>query len=77
MDSPLSSREKAALIFLVKLFKNMIMDPKLGVNFYVPISLVDENFDQAVRRDSDVEARFNFRHYFSKHLHGKDSLKDE
>lgn len=52
VDSPLTSREKAALIFLVKLFKNMIMDQKLGVYFYLPISLVDENFDQAVKRDS-------------------------
>lgn len=77
MDSPLTSREKAALIFLVKLFKNMIMDKQLGVNFYIPISKVDENFNSAVQRDSDINAIFHFRRYFSKHLHGKDYLKDE
>lgn len=77
MDSPLTGREKAALIFLVKLFKNMITDEKLGVNFYIPISMVDENFNQAVLRDSDKNAKFIFRRYFSKYLHGKDYLKDE
>ena len=77
MDSPLTSREKAAMIFLVKLFKNMIMDQKLGINFYIPISLVDENFDAAVKRDSDINAKFHFRRYFSKHLHGKNTIKDE
>lgn len=77
MDSPLTSREKAALIFLMKLFRNMIMDRDLGVNFYIPISLVDNNFETAVKRDSDVNGRFYFRKYFSKYLHGKDTLKDE
>ena len=77
MDSPLTSREKAAIIFLVKLFKNMIMDSKLGINFYIPISLVDENFDAAVKRDSDINATYYFRRYFSSYLHGKNTKKDE
>lgn len=77
MDSPLTGREKAALIFFVKLFKNMILDDKLGVNFYIPISFVDDNFNAAVMRDSDINGRFKFRRYFSQHLHGKDSYKDE
>lgn len=77
MDSPLTSREKAALIFFTKLMRNMILDEKLGVNFYIPISQADDNFRQAVERDSDINSRLHFRRYFSSYLHGQKTQCDE
>ena len=77
MDSPITSKEKAALIFFFTLIQRIIVDEKLGVSFYVPISSVDKNFDVAISRNSITEGKFIFRKYFSKYLHGKDFQKDD
>lgn len=38
---------------------------------------MDKNFETAVKRDSDINGRYHFRKYFSKYLHGKNTIKDE
>ena len=55
----------------------MILDHWLGVNFYIPISLVNENFSTASSKNSQVEGKFWTRWYFSFDLHGELCLKDE
>lgn len=55
----------------------MVLDRDLGVNFYIPISLTDANFEAAVQIDADRSSKFHFRKYFSRYLHGKDCSKDE
>ncbi len=77
MDSPLLAKEKTAMIFWSTLFHRMIINKELGVNFYLPISKINKNFEVAIRRGSQTNFKFYFRKYFSKSLHGKLSEKDE
>lgn len=77
MDLPITAREKSALVFLVTLFVRMINDKDLKVNFYVPMSKANDNFYKALERDADINSKFNFRKYFSGHLHKRDALKDD
>ena len=77
MDSPLTSKEKAALIYFFTMIQRICVDEKLRVSFYVPISSVDKNFDVAISRNSITEGKFIFRKYFSKYLHGKKFQKDD
>jgi len=77
MDVPITAREKTALIFFVTLFVRMILDQKLGVNLYVPISKVDSNFARCVLMNSDINEKFYFRRYFCEYLHGKNVRNDE
>lgn len=77
MDSPITDKETAALVFFSTLMQRMIVDEKLGLNFYVPISDVDKNFDTAIGRDSVDKGKFVFRKFFSKYIHGKNVNKDD
>lgn len=76
MDSPITNKEKTAMIFFVTLLQRIILDHKLGVNFYIPISKCDKNFEDAVKRDSILKSKFIFRRYFSEKLHG-DKVKED
>ena len=77
MDVPITAREKAALIFLVKLFVRIILDDKLKVSFYIPISKADQNFHNALLLNADLNQKFYFRKYFCEYLHGKKIYKDD
>ena len=77
MDNPITDREKAAVVFFFTLMQRMIVDEKLRVNFYIPISKCDENFSQAIIEDSMVKGRFWFRRYFCEYLHGDKTKSDE
>lgn len=77
MDSPITNKEKSALVFFTTLLQRIIVDKKMGINFYTPISKCDKNFDEAVKKDSILKSKFFFRKYFSKILHGEKVLKDD
>lgn len=44
MENVITYKEKTAFIILSTLLRRMISDPKLGLNLYIPISLLNENF---------------------------------
>lgn len=48
MENAITYKEKTALIYFVTLLHRMISDKKLGLNFYIPISKVNENFNKAI-----------------------------
>lgn len=50
-----------------------VLDPDLDLNFYLPISLVDENMKRAYEKGAAVNGKFWFR----KHPMGSKSAKDE
>ena len=64
MDSPITEIEKSLLTFLTTLFFRIVVDGKMDVNFYLPISLVDVNFQRAYQRDSLKNQKFYFRKHF-------------
>lgn len=70
MDSPLTEIEKSLLTFLTTIFFRIVTDPKLDINFYMPMTKVDENFHRAFKRDSTTEQRFFFRRHFCPKLPG-------
>ena len=77
MDSPITEREKSVLVFVATLFMRVVTDPFLDVDFYAPISVVDHNFDQAIKRDSLTSGRFLFRKHFCPLLPGYQPNNDE
>jgi glutamate--cysteine ligase catalytic subunit len=64
MDSPITEREKTSLVFMTTLFFRIVNDDKLKVDFYVPISTVDKNFEEAFKRDAISKGKFAFRKHF-------------
>lgn len=70
MDNVITYKEKMALIFFTTLLRRMIGDEKLGLNFYVPISKINENFERAVRREAFTKEKMFFRKYFCRAIHG-------
>lgn len=70
MDAPLTEIEKSLLTFLTTLFFRIVTSDKLDLDFYVPMSLVDENFRRAFARDSTTKQRFFFRRHFCAQLPG-------
>ena len=48
-------KEKVALVFLCVLLVRMINDDKLGLNFYIPMSLTHYNFKKISKRNSFVK----------------------
>ena len=70
MDNPILNKEKAAFTYFLVLFDRMIKDEKLGLNFYIPISLVDKNMDEAKKINAFSTRKFYHRKYFCKHFHG-------
>lgn len=77
MDNPITDREKAAVVFFFTLIQRMVVDEKLRVNFYIPISVCDDNFDQAIIQDAIIKGKFQFRRYFCEYLHGNKTRSDE
>ena len=77
MDLPITAKEKAAIVFFVTLFVRMILDKKLKVNFYIPISVADKNFHKGLLMNADINQKFYFRKYFSEYLHGEKVYEDE
>ena len=55
----------------------MIVDEKLGVNFYIPASVSERNKEKASFLDAFQKEKFIFRKYFAEILHGKKVEKDE
>lgn len=76
-DSPMLDKEKSVLVFLITLFNRIIVDEELGINFYIPMSLVDENFEKAHLYNALKEQKFWFRKYFCSKIHGNKVSKDE
>jgi len=70
MDSPITEREKTALVFITTLFFRIVNDEKLQVNFYIPISTVDKNYKEAFKRDAIVTGKFAFRKHFCPLIEG-------
>ncbi|KDQ08172.1 hypothetical protein BOTBODRAFT_118965 [Botryobasidium botryosum FD-172 SS1] len=59
MEVQLTDFENAAFaVFLILLSRAIV---KYGVNFYIPISLVDENMERAQKRSAVTEEKFWFR----------------
>ena len=77
MDSPITEKEKSILVFITTLFMRIVTDKKLDVNFYVPISVVDKNYDEAIKRDALVKGKFIFRKHFCPLLPGFEKDNDE
>ena len=55
----------------------MIVDQKLGVNLYVPISVVDDNFEKSIEKDAFRDIKIKVKKYFCKALHGDKVNNDE
>ncbi len=77
MDCLVLNCEKAAMVSLVKLFHRMIINDRYKVNFYIPMTLVNENMDKAQGRDAILHSRIWVRRYFSEKLHSENYHKDE
>ena len=64
LDLPATSREKYHVIYFTSLLQRIVTDPKLHVNFYIPISFADLNMLRCVKRDAVVKQKFYFRRHF-------------
>lgn len=76
-DSPMLNKEKSVLVFFITLFNRIITDRKMGVNFYIPMSLVDENIENSHLFSALKQKHFWFRKYFSQALHGDKVWEDQ
>lgn len=63
MDNVITYKEKMAFIIFLTLLRRMISDKKLGLNLYVPISKINENFERAILKDSFLKQKQYFRKY--------------
>lgn len=70
MDCPITEVEKSALVFLTTLFMRIVTDKDMNVNFYVPISVVDSNYNVAMKRESIKKGHLIVRKNFCKLLDG-------
>ena len=61
LDSPVTCKEKTALILLVTLLVRIISDEKFGANFYIPNSKVLDNYTRSRCIDSHISQKFHFR----------------
>lgn len=73
MDVQLTPSENSAYLNLVSALARIIIDQKFSLNFYIPMSLIHENFRRANLREAAVKQKFWFR----KHVMGPESDKDE
>lgn len=64
LELPLTLREKSHLIFFTTVFQRIITDPKIFINFYIPISLADKNMLRSVKRKALTDQKFYFRRNF-------------
>ena len=71
MDTPILNSEKTAFVLFTKLMHRLFVDQQLGVNFYIPMSKANENFNLAKTRNAFQQNKFTFRKYFSQELHGR------
>ena len=78
MEIQATEEENAAFLFFITLIRKMLSDDKLGLNFYMPITLVcifnyyglfkkvDQNFLQSEKRNAIIKEKFWFRkNYFN------------
>eukprot|EP00667_Euglena_gracilis_P001614 EG_transcript_1613 len=65
MEVQLTDFENAAFSIFTVLLSRIVLAFKL--NFYVPISLVDDNMDRAHRRDAVQTQKFHFRRHITDH----------
>lgn len=77
MENVLTYKEKMAFVIFVTLLRRMITDKKLGLNLYVPISKINENFDRAIKRNAFCEQKHFFRRFICESLQGKSVHTDE
>lgn len=77
MENVITYKEKVAFVFFATLMRRMISDEKLGLNFYLPISKINQNFQTAVKREAFSKQKMFFRKYFCKLIHGKLVENDE
>lgn len=55
MENTITYKEKTVLTMLATLIKRMICHKELGLNMYIPISKVNENYDRSIKVNSFVE----------------------
>ena len=55
MDCPPTTKEKTSLVFFTTLLTRIILDKKMKVNFYLPMSLVDQNFKKLISVNSHLK----------------------
>lgn len=77
MDNPITYKEKMAFIFFVTLFRRMISDKKLGLNFYLPITKINENYNRCILKDAFYSQKQYFRKYICEAIQGEDVQKDD
>lgn len=61
MDSQLTAERSFLLIHAVQLFARMLADKDFKLNLYIPMSLANENFERAHKKNAAREQRFWFR----------------
>eukprot|EP01017_Pseudomicrothorax_dubius_P032653 TRINITY_DN4293_c0_g1_i9.p1 TRINITY_DN4293_c0_g1~~TRINITY_DN4293_c0_g1_i9.p1 ORF type:complete len:350 (-),score=63.72 TRINITY_DN4293_c0_g1_i9:34-1083(-) len=60
-DQNLTAEENVATAVLVQMFAQLVTYEKTKLNFYIPISLVDENISRAVKKDAITSQKFWWR----------------
>eukprot|EP00828_Plagiopyla_frontata_P022890 TRINITY_DN2945_c0_g3_i1.p1 TRINITY_DN2945_c0_g3~~TRINITY_DN2945_c0_g3_i1.p1 ORF type:complete len:368 (-),score=77.09 TRINITY_DN2945_c0_g3_i1:41-1144(-) len=61
MELQITDEENAFLIFIVTKIAMLFFKPEFNLNFYIPISYVDINFERAEKRNAMLEQKFYFR----------------
>lgn len=61
MEAQLSEEENAIFIYLVHLFRVILEDKDFNLNFYMPISKIDENFSRSYKKNAFMAEKFYFR----------------
>jgi glutamate--cysteine ligase catalytic subunit len=61
MDSQLTAERSFLMVHSVQLFARMLADKTFRLNFYIPMTLANENFERAHKRDAARTQKFWFR----------------
>lgn len=61
MELQPTETENLYALFIVKSIANILMNKDNKLNFYIPISMVDANFERALRMNALLEEKFFFR----------------
>lgn len=70
MENMITYKEKLAFMFFSTFFRRMLSCENLGLNFYLPISKINENFETCVKREAFTKEKMTFRKYFCSALQG-------
>ena len=76
-ENPITNKEKTAHTMFATLIRRMHMDSELGLNMYIPISRVNENYERSQKINAFATEKFYFRKYYCKALHNGLTESDE